>query len=221
VADDAADLVPPDIRDVSFPIAVRGYDRGVVDAYVERVHRVIAELQATASPQDAVRQALERVGEQTTAILQQAQETADEIRASAQRDTDATTGRARVETEERLTAARAEAQAAVADAHAEADELIQRARAQADAILARSRSEAADRLRDSEDEAAALIDQLRELRADTDAIWDERADLLDDLRLMASRIEEEAAQANQRFPPPSPSAPGEPSGLDDGEELGR
>lgn len=203
-----ADRVPEDIRDVAFPVAVRGYDRHVVDAYVERVQEVVGGLQATSSPQAAVKDALERVGEQTSAILQQAQESADAMSAGARR-----------EAEERVAAAQAEAQTTLADAHAEADELLQRARTQADAILARSHTEAADRLRDSEDEAAALIDQLRELRADTDAIWDERADLLDDLRLLASRIEDEVAQAGQRYPPPSPSASAEPTGGEDGDDL--
>src|SRR2546421_11687241 len=36
--------VPQDILDVSFPVAVRGYDRRAVDAYRERVNRVIPEL---------------------------------------------------------------------------------------------------------------------------------------------------------------------------------
>jgi DivIVA domain-containing protein len=31
-----------DIRNVSFPGSVRGYDRAAVDAYVKRVNRVIA-----------------------------------------------------------------------------------------------------------------------------------------------------------------------------------
>ena len=42
--------VPGDLLDVSFPVSVRGYDRGAVDAYVRRVNRVIAELKVTASP---------------------------------------------------------------------------------------------------------------------------------------------------------------------------
>src|SRR5205823_3153632 len=66
--------VPADIRNVAFPAAMRGYDRDAVDAYVRRVNRVIAELEVTRSPQAAVRHAVERVGEQTKTILDEARE---------------------------------------------------------------------------------------------------------------------------------------------------
>src|ERR1700724_1461787 len=69
--------VPADIRDVSFHTAVRGYERREVDRYVQRVNTVIAELEIAGSPEAAVRHALDRVGEQTSGILQQARETAD------------------------------------------------------------------------------------------------------------------------------------------------
>ena len=42
------------VRDVSFPIVMRGYDRAAVDAYVTRVNRIIAELQVSRSPQSAI-----------------------------------------------------------------------------------------------------------------------------------------------------------------------
>jgi DivIVA domain-containing protein len=67
--------VPAAIRDVSFPGAARGYERRAVDAYVNQVNRLIAELEVSRSPQAAVKHALERVGEQTKALLQQARQT--------------------------------------------------------------------------------------------------------------------------------------------------
>ena len=67
---DVRDPLPPEIRDPSFSASVRGYDRHAVDAYVERVNRLIAELQVSGSPRAAVRHALDRVGEQTSSILQ-------------------------------------------------------------------------------------------------------------------------------------------------------
>src|ERR1700749_2415000 len=45
-----------------FPMALRGYDRVAVDDYVRRTRQLVAELQATRSPEAAVRRALERVG---------------------------------------------------------------------------------------------------------------------------------------------------------------
>src|SRR5438552_1438962 len=80
--------VPPEVRDVSFPVAVRGYDRKAVDGYVARVNRVIAELEVTRSPHAAVRHAVERVSEQTKAILDQARESAEQINATAHEEAD-------------------------------------------------------------------------------------------------------------------------------------
>jgi DivIVA domain-containing protein len=72
-----------EIRDVSFPTAVRGYDRRQVDRYVQRVNRAIAELEVSRSPESAVRHALDRLGDPTSGILQRARETAEEITHSA------------------------------------------------------------------------------------------------------------------------------------------
>ncbi len=84
--------------DVDFPVALRGYDRIAVDAYVKQTSQLVAELQATRSPEAAVRRALERVGEQISGILQRAHETAEEITAQSRR-----------EAEDRLEQARREA----------------------------------------------------------------------------------------------------------------
>ncbi|MDQ6776424.1 MAG: DivIVA domain-containing protein [Actinomycetota bacterium] len=89
---------PLSVVSVDFPIALRGYDRFAVDAYVEQTAQLVAELQATRSPEGAVRRALERVGEEISGILQRAHDTADEI-----------TARSRSEAEERLETARREA----------------------------------------------------------------------------------------------------------------
>ncbi len=93
--------LPPDplaIVDADFPTALRGYDRMAVDAYVQQTRQLVAELQATRSPEAAVRRALERVGEQISGILQRAHETAEQI-----------TAQSRSEAEDRLEQARQEA----------------------------------------------------------------------------------------------------------------
>ncbi len=84
--------------DADFPTALRGYDRVAVDEYVRQTRRLVAELQATRSPEAAVRRALERVGEQISGILQRAHETAEQI-----------TAQSRSEAEDRLHQARLEA----------------------------------------------------------------------------------------------------------------
>jgi hypothetical protein len=94
----------PQVADVDFPIVLRGYDRIAVDAYVKRTAQLVAELQATRSPEAAVRRALERVGEQISGILQRAHDTAGEITAQSRRDA-----------EDRLELARQEAARIAAD----------------------------------------------------------------------------------------------------------
>src|SRR5438105_8686432 len=88
----------PSVADVEFPMALRGYDRLAVDAYVRKTSQLVAELQATRSPEAAVRRALGRVGEEVSGILQRAHETAEQI-----------TAQSRSESEERLETARREA----------------------------------------------------------------------------------------------------------------
>jgi DivIVA domain-containing protein len=89
---------PLSVINADFPTALRGYDRVAVDDYVRRTRQLVAELQATRSPESAVRRALERVGEEITGILQRAHETAEKI-----------TTQSRSEAEDRLEQARQEA----------------------------------------------------------------------------------------------------------------
>ena len=105
--DDAVAAVHAD-----FPVALRGYDRVAVDAYVKQTSRLVAELQATRSPEAAVRRALERVGEQISGILQRAHDTAEEITAQSRR-----------EGADRLEHARIEADEIVATAHQQVKDL--------------------------------------------------------------------------------------------------
>lgn len=99
-------------RDASFPIALRGYEREAVDAYVARVNRLIADLEASRSPDAAIRRALDRVGEETSGILQRAQETANEI-----------TERSRSSADDRINEADREARVVTRDAEDRVREL--------------------------------------------------------------------------------------------------
>jgi DivIVA domain-containing protein len=201
--------MPKEFRNVSFPGSVRGYDRSAVDAYVERVNGVIAEIEVRSSPRAAVRHALEQVGEQTSGILQRARETAEEITASARQEAEDTTGRAKAEAAEMVVhastevdRAASEAATVIARARTEAQEILAEARAEAEKILARAREEAAA----VREEAEA---RLRELHADIAATWKERRELLDDVRAIATRLQEEASRAAARVPPQAPAKPAE------------
>jgi cell division septum initiation protein DivIVA len=223
---DVRDPLPRAVRDPSFPTAVRGYDRRAVDVYVERVNRLIAELQVSGSPKAAVRHALERVGEQTSGILQRARETAEEITTGAREEADETTARARAEGKEIISEARREASEHLAGARAEADEVLAAARAEADEALtsakdqaestiARARVEAEGRVRRCEDEIAALHEQatarMHALQADLAALADERRTLLDGLGHISARLVE-LVSAGDGSPSPADAADAAPDG---------
>ncbi len=87
----------PEVTDVDFPAALRGYDRLAVDAYVKRTSQLVAELQATRSPEAAVRRGLERVGEEVAGILQRAHEAASQMTAQSRSDAEDRLDRARRE----------------------------------------------------------------------------------------------------------------------------
>jgi hypothetical protein len=102
----------PVAADVDFPIVLRGYERDSVDAYVRKTSQLVAELQATRSPEAAVRRAVERVGAEVSGILQRAHDTASRI-----------TAQSRSEAEDRLEAARQEAAQIIARAEERVREL--------------------------------------------------------------------------------------------------
>jgi cell division septum initiation protein DivIVA len=221
---DVRDPLPEHIRDPSFPAAVHGYSRRAVDTYVERVNTLIAELQVSGSPRAAVRHALDRVGEQTSGILQHARETAEEITTSAREEAEATTARAKAEARDittdaqrqagdTLSHATAEADRLVAAAKAEAEEILVRANDQSENTLARARIEAEALIQQVEQEAASQREdaeaQLRSLHADIAAITDERHTLLEEVRQIAARLEAVVAEAEpiEDETPNRPAAP--------------
>ncbi|HEY1510862.1 MAG TPA: DivIVA domain-containing protein [Solirubrobacteraceae bacterium] len=136
--------------DVHFPVALRGYDRIAVDAYVKQTSQLVAELQATRSPEAAVRRALERVGEQISGILQRAHDTAEQI-------------------------------------------------------TTQSRSDAEDRLEEARREAVRIAEtaeqRLKDLDAETDRIWAERQQIVEDTRELARQLVGLTDSAAERFPP--------------------
>ena len=165
---------PLALIDAEFPTALRGYDRVAVDEYVRQARRLVAELQATRSPEAAVRRALERVGEQISGILQRAHDTAEQI-----------TAQSRSEAEDRLELARAEAaqitdaaEQRVRDLDADTDRIwLERQRIVADAedlagqLLGLAKTAAERFPADAEaDGATATLPYDDELQEPTDAV---------------------------------------------------
>jgi DivIVA domain-containing protein len=233
--------VPQDLLDVSFPVTVRGYDRRAVDAYIKRVNRVIAELKVRSSPPAAVRHALEQAEEKVQGLLQAAREAAEQITASAQQEAEANTARAKAEAAEltvntsaeadRVKAeadalmanARTEADNTAAKAKSEADERLASASAEAQSTLARAQAEAEERLQRLQEELAALREaaetRMRELQADTEAVWQERHELLEDIRRMSGGLVDLANAAATRIQRGETAGPEEVAGDESTREM--
>ena len=114
------DRMLKEARKIEFPIGLRGYERTAVDRYVERVNRLLAELEMSSSPESAVRHALDEVSEETRDILQHAHQTAEEI-----------TARSRAKADDRLQQAEREAQEVREAAQRDAKEIREAAQHEA------------------------------------------------------------------------------------------
>jgi len=118
---------------------MRGYDREAVDSYVERVNRLIAELEISRSPESAVKHAVAQVSEETRGILERAHETAEEITARSRAKADDRIQQAEREAAEIREGAEARVHELDADAEAiwaERLRLIEDVRDVADRLLA-------------------------------------------------------------------------------------
>jgi cell division septum initiation protein DivIVA len=132
-----------------FPIARLGYDREAVDQHVAELERELAELQTRAPSAEVVSAEIERIGEQTSAIL--------------------------------------------TVAHDRAHEMTRQAQEQADRCLADAASNAVMITEDAKR-------RLRQLDSDTDAVWRERARLIEDVRTVSNALATLADDAVARFP---------------------
>jgi DivIVA domain-containing protein len=121
--------------------------------------------------------------------------------------------KARTDADEMVTKARNRAGETLAKAEADARKILEDAGAEAQTIAGRSRAEADERLRRLRGELAALRDQaetrMREIEADAKAVWEERGELLDDVRGMATALADLADAAAARFPRREPAQPDE------------
>ena len=216
--------VPPDLLNVSFPVAMRGYDREAVEAYVKRINRVIAELKVSASPRAAVTHALEQTEQQVSGLLQRARETGEEITASARQEAEEIVGKAKAEAAElhvnvstEADGIKAEAEQVIADARSQGEDILARSQQEAENTRTRSQTEAEERRRQLDEELEALREQaearMRELQADTDRVRGERRELLEDIRVRGATLLEVADAAAVR-------EPDEPESVDEIERAG-
>ena len=179
----------PEVTGVEFSSSRRGYDRVEVDQYVERVSRIVVELEAMRSPDSVIERALADVGEETSAILRRARKAAEEIIADA-------------ETHARERTSAAEAQAA--ELREEADRYSTRVRAEAEQTLRDARA----RAKETDAQAMAQAGQVREdadayraqVSSHIEQLARERHRLIEDLRRLADQFHRTADRALEQIP---------------------
>jgi DivIVA domain-containing protein len=148
------------LREVSFPLAVRGYERAAVDDFVDAVRALVAELEAGQTREGVVQRALDEVGVETASILQNAHETADEITSRSRAQADDRVQRAQEEAEMLRRDADEYSEQVVVDTRLlweERQRLIEDIRQLADEVLATA-DDAMERVKMPEPLAAADVD---------------------------------------------------------------
>jgi DivIVA domain-containing protein len=101
------------LREVSFPLVMRGYDRHAVDQFLAELLALVEDLESRQTREGVVQKALDELGEETAGILQRAHETADEI-----------TERSRAQADSRVQRAEREAEILKRDADEYAEQVI-------------------------------------------------------------------------------------------------
>jgi DivIVA domain-containing protein len=134
------------LRAVSFPLAVRGYDRRAVDEFLEEVQALVADLESRQTREGVVQKALDELGEETAGILQRAHATADEI-----------TSRSRAQADGRLQRAEREAEIVRREADEYAEKVIVDTR-----LLWEERQRLIEDIRQLADEVLATADDAAE-----------------------------------------------------------
>jgi len=161
------------IRNATFTLTRRGYDRREVDSYLSKLADWLGGGGADQVHADTIKHELDMIGRKTSKILTSAQEAAESLQAEAKHEAREIVEDARLSIESKRRAAEDYAQ----KAREEADGIAGRARQEAETISARIRAEAetdSSRLRK---EAVAYSTKLREeadgyakrVRGDADA----------------------------------------------------
>jgi cell division septum initiation protein DivIVA len=101
------------LREASFPLVMRGYERHTVDQFLAELLAVVEDLESRQTREGVVQKAIDELGEETAGILQRAHETADDI-----------TGRSRAQADARVQRAEREAEILRRDADEYAEQVI-------------------------------------------------------------------------------------------------
>jgi DivIVA domain-containing protein len=201
----------PEVTGVDFSGSRRGYDRAEVDQYVERVSRIVVELEAMRSPDAVIERALADVGEETSAILRRARKAAEEIIADAEANArersahaEARARELREEADHYSARVRAEAERVLSEARAEADQIVGDAKDEAGGMRQEATTEATRVREEASTEATRVRGDADRYRAQVsghiDQLAQERHRLIEDLRKLADQFHRTADRALEQIP---------------------
>lgn len=199
------------IRNAEFAGAVRGYDRGEVDAFLAELAEWLATGGADGAGAETVREELERVGERTAGILTEAHEAAEQIKGDASRETRQQLVDANVTAE----GLRGSAEEYSEKTREEADAYAGRTRRDADAVVDRAKAalqaEAAETRAGAEREAEQIVADANRKRTEIEAriaeLEERRDAVLAELDRLASGIAGAATRHRSSGPPGSTEPP--------------
>lgn len=186
------------IRNASFSHAVRGYDRHEVDEYLAELAGWLERGGDDAAGSELVRSELERVGEQTAAILTEAHDVAETIRDDAAAevrqqlvDANATAERVRGSSDDYSEQTREDADAYARTTRTDADDYAEQLRGEVDAEAAEARAS-------SQREAERIVEEANRRRRSIESVisdLEQRRDaVLGELDRLASGIAGAATQ---------------------------
>jgi DivIVA domain-containing protein len=227
------DRLLQEVRSIDFPVGLRGYERAAVDHYVEKVSRLITELEMYSSPESAVRHALDEVSEETRGLLERARQTSEEITARSRAKADDRLQQAEREAHELREAAQRDAEQIREQAQRDANEVRDGAQREAAALRETTTREVAElreaaqrevqelrsaaqhesdevrgsARRDADSMLSSADARVRELSENAEMIWRERRRLVDDVRAVGEQLVAIGEAEARRFTRLGDSAP--------------
>jgi len=180
------------LREATFPLVMRGYDRHAVDEFVAELFALVQDLESRQTREGVVQKALGELGEETAGILQRAHETADDI-----------TARSRAQADARIQRAEREAEILRRDADEYAEQVITDTRA-----LWEERQRLIEDIRQLADDVLGTADDAMERLKLPEQLGSAEAAPADDPETVAlTGAEDETAEAVEPAEAPGPEEP--------------
>ncbi len=180
------------LREMTFPLALRGYSRSEVDRFLGETAEWVERLVARGADATVVQHELSRVGEQTAGILAAAEDTARRMRTEAADEVE----RMQATTRDHAARVRAEAESYAETTRAEADRYVETARKELEEEIRRRRIEASAevdaRISEAAGKAGRIVDDAlrrrNRLKAATEQLKRTRHEILDDAGMLADEL---------------------------------